>query len=205
MGSPYLAPEALWDYRDRITVLAPLPRNLPASVVWRASVYQAEDAQAALWTPDPTQTVLVQGTYAFVEDYQWDEFINAWYGDLTPTIGNWCHYTPPSIVVAADAEALELASKVEDGAEVILTWSAPQEADAAGYQLYGRLPLGIDLELIETLPGEANTTTLTDLFPGLYRMRVVAVDTNDVALAQSAEIELTIPWTDQLFLPIVAR
>ena len=204
-GSPYLAPDSLWNYNDRITILAPLPRNLPASVVWRASVYQAGGDRAAVWTPDPSQTVLVQGNFAFVEAYQWDEFINAWYGELTPTIGNWCHYTPPSIVLDEESETLALQGEVNEAGELVLDWSEPQETDAAGYQLFARLPFGIDLELIDTLPNAATAATLDDLLPGAYSLRIVAVDESDAALAQSNEIELTVPWASQLFLPLIER
>lgn len=204
-GSPYLAPEQTWSYNDRITILAPLGRNLPGSVVWRASLYRDAAEQPAVWSPDPGQNVLVQGSFAFVQDYGWDEFINAWYGELEPTVGNWCHYTPPSIVLEAEGELMAFSGEVTPERDILLTWDAPEEVDPAAYYLYGRVPLGVDLELLATLPATAADTLLADPFPGQYDLRIVAVDENGNPLAQSGDIGIAVEWVMDLHLPLIAR
>jgi hypothetical protein len=153
-----------------------------------------------------------------VKDHGWDEFINAWYGELTPTVGNWCHYTPPSIVLDEDAEALPMTAELSGSNGVTLTWDEPTEADPSAYHLYGRLPLGIDLELLDVIPSgaealagsgyaaaEAVSVTLENLFPGEYTFLLVAVDEDDRPLAQSGEIGVAVEWAGEIFLPVIAR
>ncbi|MEZ4560491.1 MAG: clostripain-related cysteine peptidase [Caldilineaceae bacterium] len=108
VGNPYLEPESTWDYTDTLTILAPLLPNAPADRAWRASLYRADLAgQEAVWTPEPGQTVVISETFAYVVDGQWDTFIDAWYaGELTPTVGEWCSYTPPALVTRDGDPAL---------------------------------------------------------------------------------------------------
>ena len=93
-GNPYLAPDEFWDYRDTLTLLAPLPRNSPADVAWRASIYRGDTPFAARWTIDPSQPVSVTASLAFVRAGRWDEFLQAWYAPLTPTVGGGATISP---------------------------------------------------------------------------------------------------------------
>lgn len=206
VGSPYLAPDQVWDYIDRITLLAPLPRNAPANVAWRASVYRQQTPLSAVWTPDPTQSVVITETFAFVNDYGWDEFIGEWYTTpLTPTVGTWCYYTPPALVKAEDAENLSLTvSEVGDGV-VALNWSEPTEVDVAAYQVFTKGPLDVDRSLAAILEPNILTYYLRDLPAGEHQFMVAALDEEDVVVAETEVVTQTIARDSYIYLPLVTR
>ena len=92
IGHPYIDPTELWTYTDTLTILAPLHRDTPPPLTWRASIYRDTAPFNAIWMLDPAQTVIVSQTFAFVRDGRWDEFLEHWYtGPMTPTVGEWCN------------------------------------------------------------------------------------------------------------------
>jgi hypothetical protein len=206
VGSPYLAPDQVWDYVDRITLLAPLPRNAPASVAWRASVYSEQTPLRAVWTPDPTQRVVITETFSFVNDYGWDEFIGEWYTTpLTPTVGTWCYYTPPALVKAEDAEVLPLTvAEVGDGV-VALEWDEPAEVDVVAYQVFTRGPQDVDRSLAAILEPNILTYYLTDLPAGEHQFMVAAVDEADLVVAETEVVTRTIARDSYIYLPVVTK
>ncbi len=64
IGRPYLDPSQVWAYTDSLTLLAPLPRDTPAAVAWRASIYTSTTPLTAIWSPLPSQTVLITTSFA---------------------------------------------------------------------------------------------------------------------------------------------
>ncbi len=206
VGSPYLAPDQIWAYIDRITLLAPLPRNAPSNVAWRASLYSEQTPLRAIWTPDPTQSVVITETFAFVEDYGWDEFIGEWYTTpLTPTVGTWCYYTPPALVRAEDVEVLPLtADEVGDGV-VALEWGEPAGVDVVAYQVFTRGPQDVDRSLAAILEPNILTFYLTDLPAGDHEFMIAAIDEEDLVVAETEVVTQTIARDSYIYLPVVIR
>jgi len=206
VGSPYLAPDQVWAYVDRITLLAPLPRDAPANVAWRASVYSEQTPLSAVWTPDPTQSVVITDTFAFVKDYGWDEFIGEWYATpLTPTVGTWCYYTPPALVKAEDVEVLPLTvDEVGDGV-VALAWEGPAEVDVVAYQVFVKGPLDVDRSLAAILEPNILTYYLTDLPAGEHQFMVAALDEEDLVVAETEVVTQTVVRNSYIYLPVVTR
>lgn len=201
VGNPYLEPDATWDYTDTLTILAPLRRDAPADRAWRASLYRADLAgQAALWTPEPGQSVIISETFAYVEDGQWDDFIAAWYADgLMPTVGEWCSYTPPSLVTADDVEILPFT--LTGARDLSLAWDAPLDNTAAGYALFTKRPGDVSWTLRQLLPADATSLTLTDLDGGLHRFLIAAQDEVGTYVAKTESVDVRV-W-DEVFLPVV--
>ncbi|MFN8444419.1 MAG: clostripain-related cysteine peptidase [Caldilineaceae bacterium] len=145
-GTPYIAPDTEWDYNNTITILAPLERNTPRNVAWRASVYTTTTPLIATWSPVPTQTVQISESLDFVQDGQWDDFLNQWYtAPPAPTVGEWCSYTPPTIVTDTVVETLSLVVTSSDGVSLTaastglqISWSASEEDEVSDYQLFIR-------------------------------------------------------------------
>ena len=133
VGSPSIAPDEFWDYRDSVTLLAPLRPDTPANVAWRASIYNTDGPMTAVWSPAPEQTVRITTTFAMAQDGQWDDFINAWYTvPLTPTLGEWCQYSPPALVTSEVTETLALA--LDPGStDLALSWTPTAADDADAY------------------------------------------------------------------------
>ncbi|MEM7130962.1 MAG: clostripain-related cysteine peptidase [Chloroflexota bacterium] len=207
VGRPYLAPETIWDYDDTFTILAPLLRDAPASVVWRASIYTEESPLTATWTPVPTQTVSITGTFAFIQDGEWDEFINAWYtNDLEPTVGDWCHYTPPIIVRHTVTEPLSLElTRLDD--RVTLVWGDTAEENAVEYWILARQGDG-NWRTVEVADlTQTNYTFTPPLADRSYHFQVVAQSELGVAVAQSNEATLSADDTTDahfLYLPLIS-
>jgi hypothetical protein len=211
VGRPYLAPEEIWDYDDAITLLAPLPRSSPARAAWRASIYTDAAAIPAQWSISPTQTVLVTSTFAFVRDGAWDEFIAEWYTTpLTPTVGAWCHYIPPAVVVTGTVEAISLTVSAvdESGTALRLNWTESNDDTASGYEIYMQGPFDIDWVLLAAPP-------LTEPFfiheplerSATYRYMVLARGV-DGFVAQSKQVEWSVPATEpeqRIYVPISRR
>ena len=203
IGHPYIEPTELWDYNDKLTILAPLPRNTPATIAWRASIYRDDAPFAALWTPDPSQRVVVSQTFAYVRDGRWDEFIGQWFtAPMTPTVGQWCAYAPPGMVVSDTVATLAVATTVVDDG-LRLTWTPPAGLEPALYQVYARRPNGINRELVAVLETSATSYDFAAARPGDYQLIVAAVDAYGTALALSDAL----PWQTgtKIYLPVVEQ
>ena len=201
VGHPYIEPTEVWDFNDRLTILAPLPRESPAAVAWRASIYRADTPFAARWTPDPGQQIVVTQTFAYVRDGRWDEFLDAWFtAPMTPTVGQWCSYTPPGVVMTDTVAALDVVTNTAAGA-LHLAWTEPADIDPALYQVYVRRPNGINRELVAVLEADARSYDFIAPKPGRYQTVVVAVDDYGTALAVSDAL----PWTSgaPIYLPLI--
>jgi hypothetical protein len=201
VGHPYMAPGELWDYKNTITILAPLPPNSPAAVAWRSSIYTETVPLTATWTPVPTMTVRVTASFAFVRDGSWDEFLAGWYNaPLAPTVGEWCHYIPLAIVGDDDLEPLTLEAAQAGESAVRLTWSPTTRQDAAVYWLYEWNPYTVSWVARERLALAQTSSVRESLLPeGRYRFLLVAQDAEGVAVAQSNEVE----WPASIQLPLV--
>ena len=201
VGYPYIQPDEFWDYDDKITILAPLARNLSAAVAWRASIYRADAPLPAVWTPDPTQQVTVTQSFAFVADGRWDEFLAAWYAQpLTPTIGEWCTYTPPTVVISGTVETLPLTLQTPVAGQMRLQWSAPGGVTPAAYHILAHKPGGINEVLLAVVDAAALEYTVSDAGSGDWRFRVAALDADAQTVALSASVEY-----HQLYLPVTLR
>ncbi len=174
IGHPYIEPTELWDYNDKLTILAPLPRTAPPTVAWRASIYRGDAPFVAVWTPDPSQQIVVTQTFAYVREGRWDEFIGAWFtAPLTPTVGQWCTYAPPGMVMTDTVAALAVTTTVvADGLR--LTWTPPADLEPALYQVYARRPNGINRELVAVLEADATGYDFITARPGSYQLVVAA-------------------------------
>lgn len=201
IGHPYIEPTELWDYNDKLTILAPLPRTAPPAVAWRASIYRGDAPFAAVWTPDPSQQIVVTQTFAYVREGRWDEFIAAWFtAPLTPTVGQWCSYAPPGLVMTDTVAALAVTTTVvADGLR--LTWTPPAALEPALYQVFVRRPNGINRELLAVLEADSTRYDFVTARPGSYQLVVAAVDAYGTALAVSEAT--TLQTGTKVYLPVV--
>lgn len=209
-GKPYLAPDEFWDYRDTLTIVAPLPRNAPSAAAWRASIYRADAPFTATWTLDPTQPLTVTESLAFAKAGRWDDFLGTWFQNLTPTVGQWCHYMPPEQVLLADAEVLTLTLTLEQRNTLQLDWTPTDDESAAEYLLYVDAPFAVSWELTDTLAISATSALFPELDAGTYDVRVLARNSDNelVAASNVATIEVTEPLSpseSQIYLPLVLR
>lgn len=209
IGRPYIAPEEVWEYGNTLTVLAPLPRNSPADVAWRASLYRADAPFTATWTIDPSQTVTVTESLAYVKEGRWDEFLAEWYTDLMPTVGQWCHYIPPQQVIGDESEALVLSVAQHGGNGLQLNWTPADDISATAYSLYHWGPYDISWTGRRRLPIEQQTASLTQLDAGIHRFALLARNAEGEFVAQSNEVIVEIdPDGDvaqKTFLPLISR
>lgn len=204
-GNPYLAPDEFWDYRDTLTVLAPLPPNSPSAVAWRASLYRDDAPFAARWMIDPTQPVTVTQSLAFANDGRWDEFLADWYNPLTPTIGAWCNYSPPERTTLTDAEIITLTATMSGTDVIALSWTPVDDANASELRLYAVTPAAIALVVAATLPVSQTAVTLPATTPGVYGFALLAHDAELNGVARSAIVTVTVATPPELFLPLVTR
>jgi len=209
-GNPYIAPDEFWDYSNSLTILTPLPRNSPAAVAWRASIYRADAPFTAAWTLDPTQVVTVTKSLAFVQDERWDEFLDQWFQSLTPTVGQWCNYIPPAQVVVDDVEALTLTVALDNANALSLDWSATDDSSAHEYELYLKDPSHVSWVLSQTVAITQTTIQFPPLAPGNYQLQVLARNNEEIFVAQSNAVILDIPTVQPpneatIYLPIVSR
>jgi hypothetical protein len=207
VGNPYIAPDQIWNYDDAMSILAPLRRELPGNIAWRASIYTQTAPITAGWAAVPTQTLTIPSALAYARDGRWDDFIAMWYTNLgSPIVGQWCNYTPPARVIAEDAETLSLTAAVSDIASVQLQWTATSKEDAEAYWLFGRTPTDLDWVLQTTLP-LTQTTYLAALSPGdTYNYIVFASDSDNTFVATSNEVTGTVAGGPQkVYLPILTR
>lgn len=210
VGSPYIAPTEEWNYRDSITVLAPLPRNSPSAVAWRASLYRSDVPFTATWTIDPAQPVTVTAAPAYVRDGRWDEFLATWFHDLTPTVGAWCHYIPAEQVLLAETEVLTLTATLTAADAIAIDWTPTDDTSAIEYRIDQVGPYDISWQVRDTVGTAQTAAVFATLVPGDYRFRVLARNGDNEFVAQSNEVLMTVPATPpatdwRLFLPLVNR
>lgn len=206
IGNPYIAPDEFWDYDDALTILAPLRRDAASRLAWRASIYTQTAPITAVWAIDPSQVLTIPTALALAQDTHWDDFLAGWYTNQErPTVGQWCHYTPPARVLSADAEALTLTVSAEGDTNLRLDWTATDEESAEGYWLFARTPADLDWVLLTTLPLTETSSIQLDLLPGLdYRYSVFARDADGVYVARSNTITWTQPITQEMiYLPVI--
>lgn len=206
VGAPYIAPDQFWDYDDALTILGPLRRDAPAGVAWRASLYTETTPITAVWSVDPTQVLTIPTSLALTRDTRWDDFLAAWYtGLITPTVGQWCNYTPPARVLSQETDALTLTVTAEDAAGVRLTWTETSAEAAEAYWIFARTPTDLDWVLLSTAPLTETTLLQTGLVDGAsYRYNVLARDDDGVFVAQSNEITWTQPVEmEMIYLPAI--
>ncbi|OUC08855.1 hypothetical protein RY27_06480 [Litorilinea aerophila] len=210
VGHPYLAPQVTWTYTDTITLLAPLRRESPPNVAWRASIFGATPPMDAIWTPSPDQTVPITQPFALAEESTWDEFIAAWYtGPMTPTVGEWCHYTPPVRITQDVTETLTL-TVIDQGlgtAQVI--WTATAAEDATSYWLLARPQGQSNWTVVEQLPLTQTVLTLAAPEAGVtFDLQVVAQDALGLVVAESNPVDWAVsgPVLDRrIYLPVVRK
>lgn len=205
-GTPYIAPDQIWNYDNTVTLLAPLPPNAPAAVAWRSSIYTETMPLQAMWTPVPTTTVTITSSFAYVRDGTWDQFLAAWYGaDRRPTVGQWCNYRPPVLVASEDAETLELTADTSDPAALRLRWTPTSDTDVVAYLVYAKGPYDSAWLIYQVVGPRQTTTELRTLEPGAsYTLKLVAQDATGVALAQSNEVVMGTA-THMVFLPLIMQ
>jgi hypothetical protein len=205
VGTPYIAPGEFWDYNDSLTILAPLPPGLPSSITWRSSIYTETMPLLATWTPVPTMTVQVAASYAFVREGNWDEFLARWYNQpRQPSVGEWCHYTPPSLVNSEESvvENLTLSTTMVGNNTTRLQWSQAAERSPFNYLVYVRGPFNVAWVLRSTVPSNVTSIEFNNLLPGTtYRYRVVAQNATGAVIASSNETSVTI--FGRIWLPMV--
>jgi len=209
-GEPYIAPDQFWDYTDSMTILTPLPRNSPAGVAWRASIYLPTAPFSATSTLDPTEPVTVTTSLAFTKEGRWDDFLAQWFQELTPTVGQWCHYIPPELVILDEAEPLTLTVNLEDPNSLALQWTATDTDSAADYELYMQSPDRVSWVLAETVAISATSRFLPALAAGDYGLQVWARNDEQELVSQSNIVTITVPTIeqpplDQLYLPVIMR
>jgi hypothetical protein len=208
IGHPYIAPDEFWDYDDALTILAPLRRDAPSAVAWRASLYTQTAPMTATWSVDTSQILTIPTSLALTRDGLWDDFLAAWYTNLgTPTVGQWCNYTPPARVLDENADVISLTVTAEDDSSVRLTWDATGDESAEGYWLFARRPTDLDWVLQATFPLTQTSSIQTDLTANAsYRYLVLARNADRIFVARSNDITWTQPAEIQmLFLPTVVK
>ncbi len=208
IGQPYIAPDQLWDYDDALTILAPLRRNAPGTVAWRASIYTQTAPMTATWAVDASQILTIPTSLALTRDGIWDDFLSAWYTDLgTPTVGQWCNYMPPARVIDANAEAITLTLAAAGDDSVMLTWDETNDESAEAYWLFARAPTDLDWVLQATFPLTQTSSIQTGLTPDAsYRYAVLARNAEGVFIARSNEATWEQPTiTLRLYLPAIVN
>jgi len=211
VGSPYLAPEEQWDYKDSITVLAPLRRESRSVVAWRASVYRSDAPFTATWTVDPTTPITVTESLAFTRDGQWDDFLATWFTDLSPTVGAWCNYIPPTQVTVEERDPLTLTatlSGVVTAGNVALAWTPTDDSSVIDYRLDQLGPYEVNWVTRTSVEITQTATSLVGLAPGRYSFRLSGRNEESEVVAQSNEVVIDVPTPTvdrRLFLPLIQR
>lgn len=207
VGRPHIAPREVWEYEDTITILAPLPRDVSPAVAWRTSIYTSTMPLTANWSPVPTQTAVISSSFAYVRDGTWDDFLSTWYTTpLTPTVGQWCRYIPPTFVSSEISETLTLTLTTVNDTAVRLDWNPTDHEESTGYELYGQAPSDLGWTLEAVLPPEQTSTRVDGLEPDdTYHYLVVARDPNEDVVAQSNDVQWPAAATQEIFLPLITR
>jgi hypothetical protein len=153
-GRPYLNPDTFWDYTDSLTILAPLARESGSGTAWRASTYTRTVPFQADWPLDDTLSVEVTAATAYVQNGKWADFIGAWYTEsMTPSLGEWCLYTPPPQVGDPEPEVIALSVQAEGDNAVRLSWAAADLSDTDTYWVFATRPEQVGFRLVATLSG----------------------------------------------------
>lgn len=200
-GHPHIAPDELWDYDDVLTLLAPLRRDAAARTVWRASLYRDDTPLQAIWSPSPTTTVTISPALASVRDLHWDEFLKRWYTNpLPPTVGEWCRYMPPAVVLSDTVSGMALEVTSAEGTGALLTW--PAVPGAVEYMILAQNTATLGWRLQSIVPAPTTTSAETALASPV-RFRVAALDENGAIIALSAAAI----WRAEvrLYLPLIQR
>lgn len=202
VGAPYIAPDEFWEYDDVLTILAPLARNTGAGTAWRASTYRANSPFAAIWAEDPTVPLTITASLASARDGKWDEFLAAWYTKpLLPTVGQWCRYTPPAVVISDTATVISLTVTSAGADAAQLQWTGVAGAEV--YHVLVKLPESPAWVLAATAEADVLSSIQSKLSVGQHRFRIVALGGDDVVIAQS---EATSYQNGaKLYLPVVQR
>jgi hypothetical protein len=193
VGHPWVKPEANWDLSNiGPTIIAPLTPTLALTpgVIWRASLYTSTVPLTAVLSWQPTQTVVITTPWAFTVDGRWDDWIAAWYGPLTPTVGTWCNVLPPALVITSN-ESLTLTAQ---GGLVSaqLAWTPVVTSAAVDYAVYVLRPGGGTWELAAIAPLTQTAFTQTDLPSGVYQYFVAARNDQGRAVALSNEASVDV-------------
>lgn len=187
VGHPWVKPENTWSYTDTLTLIAPLTRTLTSDLAWRRTIYTSTVPLAATWAAQPTQTVVITTPLAYTVNGHWDDFIAAWYGPMTPTVGALCHAMPPTLIVT-DTGTLTLTA--QSGLNSVqLDWTAVAHPDLADYAVYVRWPDWPTWEILVITPTLAYQHA--GLPSGRYAYFVAARNAQGNVLARSDEV-----WVD---------
>jgi hypothetical protein len=207
VGYPYIAPSHYWGYTDTVTLLAPLQRTLPATTVWRASIYTETVPLSATWAAAGDATVAIDSAFAAAQDGRWDDFLAVWYQDLQPVVGQWCHYTPPVRVMDDTVETLTLSAVAEGERAVRLTWTASENQDAVAYWLFTRQAAEEEWALYGSTAISQTTALIDELQPGVgYFYEVLARSEEGIFVAESNAVEWIVPAAPiRFYLPLIER
>ena len=211
IGKPYIAPDETWNYTDTITILAPLPRSSDPKVAWRSTIYREDAPFAAEWTVDPSQPISVTSSFAFVKDYEWDEFLHEWYDERPATVGEWCHYIPTEQVSVEDSEPLTLTVAMSGTNALKLDWTPTDHEDASEYRVFGQGPYDAGPIVYASTSVSETSFVATDLAEGAYDFSVIAFsELDEAAVGQSSVVTGTVAGgtfgdEEELFLPIILR
>ncbi len=174
------------------TIIAPLTPTLSLTpdVIWPASLYTPTVPLTATLAWLPTQTVVITTPWALTVDGRWDDFIAAWYGPMTPTVGTWCNVLPPALVITG-TESLTLSVQ---GALVSaqLNWTPVVTSSAVDYAVYVLRPGGGTWELAAIAPLTQTAFTHVNLPSGVYQYFVVARNDQAQAVARSNEASVDV-------------
>ncbi|MFN8494821.1 MAG: clostripain-related cysteine peptidase [Caldilineaceae bacterium] len=211
-GSPYIEPDAFWDYADTLTLLAPLqrditPKEMLTRKIWRASIYTSTVPLDAAWAPTLTMQVPITSSFASTRDGQWDDFIGHWYTNrLAPTLGEWCHYMPPPLVTSDITETLEL-TVTPVNHTLQFSWSATNNDAATAYWILTRKSDNRNWLVLDSVPITQTTYAVLQPRAGAnYQFAVIAEDEDGLVVAQAAAITYAAPASGiRLYLPYVQR
>ncbi len=176
-------------------------------MAWRASIYGELEGESAIWTPMPEMSATLGSPFAYVVDGEWDAFIDRWYTEpMAPTVGQWCNYAPPSLVISDTVEVMTLQVEAVDAETLRLTWSPVPDATSGDYLVHARQPGDINWTQVASLPSSETAYELA-VNPGeLYRFILVATDVEGTIIAKSERVDWQAGGGDHhLYLPVVRR
>lgn len=203
-GAPWVNPDATWAFTDTLTILAPLAQDTPSTTAWRASIYTETADLRAAWTLSPTAQVVISTPLASTVDGRWDDFLHRWYTDLTPTVGQWCQYTPPLLNLTEDAEPIRLQAAANGPQGVGLTWQTSDNEAAVEQQILRRGPKDVQWNLHGVVDVDASSFDDDDLSAGVYNYMVIASAADGETVAVSNPVTWTVA-SARVFLPVINR
>jgi hypothetical protein len=208
VGRPYIAPDEIWNYEDTLTILAPLQRETTAATIWRASIYTESSPLNAIWAPTPGTTVNIETAFAGARNGNWDNFISQWYGhSLPPTVGSWCHYTPPVQLTSEVTETLTLTLTAETDT-LQFYWSPTSHEQASEYWLLAQ-SADFNWQLVETFAlTQTSYLVQRPAADQSYEFKLEARSAEGLIVAHSAVLAYApvTPTPEQrVYLPLVGR